>query len=87
MNSAEFKPDIFTLWQRVPNVEPQHQYHTEWESIAALPVQSYDHWFNKQISSRLRSQLRKATKEGLTVREAAQRQVEVRVGQVPFRVK
>jgi hypothetical protein len=71
MNSAEFKPDIFTLWQRVPNVEPQYQYHTEWESIAALPVQSYDHWFNKQISSRLRSQLRKATKEGLNVREAA----------------
>ena len=71
INSAEFKPDILTLWQRVPNVEPQHQYHTEWESIAALPVQSYDHWFNKQISSRLRSQLRKATKEGLNVREAA----------------
>jgi len=71
MNSAEFKADILTLWQRVPNVEPQHQYHTEWESIAALPVQSYDHWFNKQISSRLRSQLRKATKEGLNVREAA----------------
>ena len=71
MNSAEFKPDIFTFWQRVPNVEPQYQYHTEWESIAALPVQSYDHWFNKQISSRLRSQLRKATKEGLNVREAA----------------
>jgi hypothetical protein len=71
INSAEFKPDIFTMWQRVPNVEPQHQYHTEWESIAALPVQSYDHWFNKQISSRLRSQIRKATKEGLNVREAA----------------
>jgi hypothetical protein len=71
MNSAGFKPDIFTFWQRVPNLEPQYQYHTEWESIAALPVQSYDHWFNKQISSRLRSQLRKATKEGLTMREAA----------------
>jgi hypothetical protein len=71
MNSAGFKPDIFTFWQRVPNLEPQYQYYTEWESIAALPVQSYDHWFNKQISSRLRSQLRKATKEGLTVREAA----------------
>jgi hypothetical protein len=71
MNSAGFKPDIFTFWQRVPNLEPQYQYHTEWESIAALPVQSYDHWFNKQISSRLRSQLRKATKEGLNVREAA----------------
>jgi hypothetical protein len=67
----EFKPDIFTFWQRLPNVEPRYQYRTEWESIAALPVHSYDHWFNKQISSRLRSQLRKAAKAGLDIRQVA----------------
>ena len=69
--STEFNPDIFTFWQRLPGTEPHYEYHLEWESIAALPVQSYDHWFNKQISSRLRSQLRKATKAGLDVRETA----------------
>jgi hypothetical protein len=69
--SNEFKPDIFTFGQRLPDTEPRYEYHLEWKSIAALPVQSYDHWFNKQISSRLRSQLRKATKAGLDVREVA----------------
>lgn len=70
-NASGFKPDIFTFWQRLPNVEPKYQYRLEWESIAALPVQSYDYWFNRQISSRLRSQIRKVTREGLDVREAA----------------
>jgi hypothetical protein len=70
-NASGFNPDIFTFWQRLPNVEPKYQYHTEWESIAGLPIQSYDYWFNRQISSRLRSQIRKATREGLDVREAA----------------
>jgi len=70
-SASDFKPDIFTFWQRLSDTEVRYQYYLEWESIAALPIQSYDHWFNKQISSRLRSQLRKATKEGLNVREAA----------------
>src|SRR5438876_11634209 len=39
--SNEFKPDIFTFWQRLPNVEPQYQYRTEWESIAARPIKSF----------------------------------------------
>ena len=40
INSSEIKPDIFTFWQRLPKVQPQHQYYMEWESIAALPIQS-----------------------------------------------
>ena len=68
-STSGLKPDIFTSWQRLPDLEPKYQYHTEWESIAALPVKSFDHWFNKQISSRLRSQIRKAQKDGLEVRE------------------
>lgn len=62
------KADVFTFWQRLPDVQPKHPYFLEWESIAALPIRSYDHWF-KQISSRMRSQLRKSQREGLELRE------------------
>ena len=41
----------------------------EWEQIALLPIQSYDHWWNHQIKSRVRNQIRKSEKEGVTVRE------------------
>jgi hypothetical protein len=63
--------DIFAFWQRPPDQEPRFNFYKEWESVAALPVRGYDHWFSKQISSRLRSQIRKAIKEGLEIRETA----------------
>ena len=68
--SASSKPDIFTFWQRLPDVEPKHSFHIEWEEIAVLPIKSYDHWWNHQIKSRIRNQIRKAEKEGLVVKEA-----------------
>lgn len=70
-NSDDFKPDIFTFWQRLPDLDPKHAFHMEWEEIAVLPVSSYEHWFNHQIKSRTRGLVRKAEKEGITVRETA----------------
>lgn len=62
-------PDLFTFWQRMPEVRPRYAYHTEWEEIAVLPIQSYEHWWKNQIKSRVRNQIRKAEKQGLTVKE------------------
>jgi hypothetical protein len=68
--AGDHKPDIFTFWQRLPDLQPRYDYLMEWESIAVLPIQSYDHWFSKQISSRFRGQIRKAKREGLEVRKS-----------------
>lgn len=70
-NSRRFKPDIFTFWQRLPDIEPKYAFPIEWEEIAVLPIKSYDDWFNNQIKSRTRNQIRKADKEGIVVRETA----------------
>ena len=67
---VELKPDIFTFWQRVPDVVPRYSFHHEWNEIATLPA-NYDHWWNHQIKSRVRSLIRKSEKEGVTVRETA----------------
>jgi hypothetical protein len=64
-------PDLLTFWQRMPDVEPRHAYHTEFVDIAVLPIQNYDHWWKNQIKSRVRNQIRKSEKEGLVVREVA----------------
>ncbi len=61
--------DVLTFWQRVPDVEPRYPYHLEWEEIAVLPIQSYAHWWNHQIKSRVRTLVRKAEKDGVVVRE------------------
>jgi hypothetical protein len=65
----ELHPDIFTFWQRPPDLEPKYPYHVEWEALAVLPIRGYEHWWNHQIKSRVRNQIRKAAKEGVRVEE------------------
>lgn len=67
--TAAFKPDIFTFWQRPPDIEPRYAFHIEAQELAVLPIKTYDHWWNNQIKSRIRSQIRKAHKDGLVVKE------------------
>jgi len=68
---GELGVDLFTFWQRVPDVEPKYAFHMEWEEVAALKVTSYENWFNQQIKSRIRTTIRKAEKEGLVIKETA----------------
>jgi hypothetical protein len=65
----EFRPDVLTFWQRLPEIEPRFSYQQDWDEIAVLSSKSYDHWWNHQIKSRVRSLIRKAEKEGVVVRE------------------
>jgi hypothetical protein len=71
LTDSGLKVDLFTFWQRLPELQPKYPYYQEWESVAALPIHSYDHWFNNQISSRARNQIRKARREGVELRETA----------------
>jgi hypothetical protein len=65
----ELGVDLFTFWQRVPNTEPRYQYYRVSDEVAALKIESYEHWWSKQIKSRLRTTIRKSEKEGLVVKE------------------
>jgi hypothetical protein len=64
------KPDLFTFWQRLPDAAPKFPYHKEWESIAALPVTSYEDWWKRRVNSKVRALVRKAEKTGVTVRQS-----------------
>jgi hypothetical protein len=65
------KADLFTFWQRLPNTEPRHPYHVEWESIAMLPVTTYGSWLKTQINAKTRNLIVKARKKGVVVRSAS----------------
>jgi hypothetical protein len=64
-----FRPDIFSFWQRLPETEPKYSFHVESESIAALRIETYDHWLNKQIKGSARNMIRKSQKAGVEVRQ------------------
>jgi hypothetical protein len=61
--------DVFTFWQRLPDTTPKYKYYMEWDNIATLTIKNYDHWWSKQIKSSTRAMIRKATKNGVVVRE------------------
>jgi hypothetical protein len=65
------RPDILTFCQRVPDVEPKYNYQSITESLAVLPISTYDHWWNKQVKGTTRNMIRKSQKAGVEVRETA----------------
>jgi hypothetical protein len=65
----KLKADIFTFWQRLPCTEPKYDYYCECENLAVLPISTFDHWWNHQIKSRVRSLIRKTEKEGILIKE------------------
>jgi hypothetical protein len=69
LKQSPVKADLFTFWQRLPHTSPQFKYHLEWESIAALPISTYEHWQQAQLNPKSRNLLRKAAKQGVVVRQ------------------
>ena len=62
------KADIFTFWQRLPEINRKYEYYTEKESIAAIPIKSYSFWWEEQINPKVRNMVRKAEKKGVEVK-------------------
>jgi hypothetical protein len=70
LNKRNLGADLFTFWQRFPDVKPRFPYHMEWDNWAVLTVSSYDDWFQHQIHRKARTAIRKASKMGVEVRIA-----------------
>jgi hypothetical protein len=64
------RPDILTFCQRLPDVEPRYDYPVIFESLAVLPISTYEHWWNTQVKGTTRNMIRKSQKAGIEVREA-----------------
>lgn len=65
---AKTGADCFTFRQKVGETEPKHSYPMEWEYLSAIPIVSYERWFNSQINSGARRAVKKAEKKGVEVR-------------------
>jgi hypothetical protein len=70
IRKSRIKVDIFTFWQRLPETETKYNYYMEYESIAALPIKSFEHWWKNQINPKTRNLVRKAEKLGVVVKQA-----------------
>lgn len=66
----EEKPDIFTFWQRLPDIQPMFPYRNEPEALSAIPLQSYEHWWGKQIKTDTRKKIKRPEKRGVEIKVA-----------------
>ncbi len=60
-------PDIFTFWQRLPDLLPIYSYCYEWEALSAIPVKNFRYWWENQIKSDTRKKAKRAEKRGVEI--------------------
>jgi hypothetical protein len=68
---AEFKAqggkaDIFSFFQRLPDISRKFDFPTHWDNAAALPISTYSDWW-ASLSQETRRNVRLAAKRGLVV--------------------
>lgn len=69
LRSSRDRADIFTFFQRLPESAPKFDYPFEMDNLAAMPITTYEDWWNKQIRSLARNRARQAEKRGVTLRQ------------------
>ena len=69
LRQSRTRIDVFTFMQKVPETSPKYSYPMEWDNFAALPVTTYDQWWNEQIGFKARNKAKQALKKGVIVRE------------------
>ena len=67
LKQSTLKADIFTFVQHLPDIKPKHQYHLEWDSMAAIPITTFQEWLGTRVEYDVRKALKKANKAGVVV--------------------
>jgi hypothetical protein len=68
MRAERVDIDVFTFLQRITTTGVHSGLQSETESIAVVPISTYETWWKKQINDKTRNMVRKAGKAGLSIR-------------------
>jgi len=69
LRASSRPPDLFTFVQRLPETEPRYLYPIEWDNFAALPISTFDNWWNHTLGFKGRNKAKQAEKRGIVLRE------------------
>lgn len=65
---SDMRADLVTFTQSIADPTPRYAYHQEWDTLAVLPIASYEQWWKRQINDKTRNMARKAAKKGVVVK-------------------
>jgi hypothetical protein len=68
MRNSGVKTDLFTFLSEIHDRQPKYNFHHEHDSIAVIPLTTYENWWKKQISDKTRNMARKAAKKGVEIK-------------------
>jgi len=68
MRRCGLKPDIFSFSQQIPNTQPNYSYYHELDNVAALPITTYEDWWENRLPQESRKNVRRAGRRGVTSR-------------------
>lgn len=68
LKQSGLRTDIFTFAQHLPDITPKYRYHLEWDSMAAVPITTFQEWLETRVEYDVRKALKKATKLGVVVK-------------------
>lgn len=68
LKESSVRIDLFTFVQRLPESRPKYSYHMEWDSVAAIPITTHQHWLKNQIPDQTRNKIKKANKLGVEIK-------------------
>jgi hypothetical protein len=71
IRSSKCRIDLFTFLQRLPESRQKFAYPMEWDNFAAIPVTTFENWWNKQIGFKARNKAKQAEKKGVVVKEVS----------------
>jgi hypothetical protein len=60
--------DVFTFVQDIAETIPKYGYLMEAENAAAVPISTFEHWWKRQTTDKVRNHVRRAEKQGVVVR-------------------
>ena len=68
LRHSPLKADIFSFAQHLPDITPKHKYHLEFDSMAAIPITTFEEWLTKRVEYDVRKAVKKAAKLGVIVK-------------------
>ena len=69
LKKADARIDLFTFMLSLADRTQRLPFPMKWDNFAALPVSSFETWWNKQLKSEGRNRARQAEKRGVVMRE------------------
>jgi len=68
LKEGGFSADLFSFLQPIADTTPRFDFHREAESLAVIPVSTYEQWWKKQVNDKTRNMVRKGQKAGVDYR-------------------